>query len=275
VISGSTRLAAVIGAPIRHSLSPTIFNAAFAAAGLDWTFTAFEVAPGDAAGALAGMRVFGIGGLSVTMPHKQDVAALVDRCSPDAAALGAVNCVVPAGADLIGENTDGAGFVDALRAATGFEIDGRTVVVVGAGGAARAIVLALARAGAREVAVVNRTPAKAQQTAALAGTRGRTAALETIADADLVVNATPVGMGDGRLPFPAALVAPGQIVADVVYHPVDTPLLLAAGAVGATTVDGVGMLVHQAGHAFRHWTGEAPPLDAMTAAARTALAQRD
>jgi shikimate dehydrogenase len=135
-LSGATRLAAVIGDPIRHSRSPAIFNAAFAAAGLDWAYLAFEVPAGGAAGALDAVRALGIEGLSVTMPHKSDVAELVDECSPQAERLGAVNCVVRRGDRLVGHNTDVAGFVASLRADAGFDPAGRRCVVLGAGGAA-------------------------------------------------------------------------------------------------------------------------------------------
>ena len=273
-IRGSTRLAAVIGSPIRHSLSPAIFNAAFAEAGLDWVYVAFEVAAGDVPRALEGMRAFDIGGLSVTMPHKDAVAEHVDHCTPEAAALRAVNCVVPTADGLVGDNTDGPGFLDALRAEIGFDVTGRRTVVVGAGGAARAIVLALARAGAEEVTVVNRTAARADAAVALAESRGRVADASAIDGADLVVNATSVGMGDGAVPFDPALLRPGQVVADIVYHPSPTPLLTAARDRGVTAVDGLGMLVHQAAHAFRLWTGQDAPIAAMTTAARRELAAR-
>ena len=267
---GSRRLAAVIGAPVAHSLSPAIHNAAFAAAGLDWHYTAFEVAPGDCARALDGMRALGLAGLSVTTPHKDDVAALVDERSADAEALAAVNCVVPLDdGRLRGENTDGPGFVAALREA-GVDPAGRRCCVVGAGGAARSVILALARAGAGDVAVVNRTASKATAAAALGGRVGGTADL---ADADVVVNATSVGMGEGgAVPFDPGLLHPGQVVAELVVHPVRTALLEAAAAKGCTTVDGVGMLVHQAALAFERWTGVAPPLDVMHRAARLRLA---
>ncbi|HEX4819159.1 MAG TPA: shikimate dehydrogenase [Acidimicrobiales bacterium] len=273
-ISGRTRLAAVIGSPIRHSLSPAIFNAAFAEADLDWVYVAFDVAVGDATRAIDAMRVLGLGGLSVTMPHKDSVAELVDQCTPEAAALRAVNCVVPTVDGLVGENTDGPGFLDAIDNEVGFEVTGRRVVVVGAGGAARAIVLALARAGAAEVVVVNRTAAKAQAAAALAEASGRVGEASEITGADLVVNATSVGMGDGRTPFAPDLLRPGQVLADIVYHPSPTPLLAAARDRGVTAVDGLGMLVHQAAHAFRLWTGQEPPIAAMTNAARRELAER-
>ncbi len=275
-LTGTTRLAAVIGSPVRHSMSPTIHNAAFAALGLDWAYLAFEVAPGQAARALDAMRTLGLGGLSVTMPHKLDVAAAVDELTPAAAALGAANTVVPLGdGRLLGDNTDGAGFVDSLRAA-GVEPAGRRVVLVGAGGAARAVAVALAAAGVTDLAVVNRTPERAIAVAALAGAVGRVGdAAADLAAADLIVNATSVGMGaSGGLPFDPAGLHAGQAVADLVYHPLETPLLAAARAAGATPVDGLGMLVHQAARQFTRWTGREAPLGAMDAAARAALGQR-
>src|SRR3989442_3993450 len=148
-MSATTHVAAVIGNPVRHSLSPVIHNAAFAALGLDWTFLAFEVEAGGGARAVEAMRALGIRGLSVTMPHKDDVAAAVDRLSPAAAALGAVNTVTwGPRLDIVGENTDGAGVLDALRLDDGFDPAGRRCLVVGAGGAARAVVRALGEAGA-------------------------------------------------------------------------------------------------------------------------------
>ncbi len=274
-VSGATRLAGVIGSPIRHSLSPAIFNAAFEASGIDCVYLAFDVPAGGAAGALDAMRSLDMLGLSVTMPHKDAVAALVDERSDAADALGAVNCVAVVGGRLVGTNTDGPGFVDALRAETGFDVQGRQVVVLGAGGAARAIVRALGTAGAAAIGVVNRTAARAETAAALGGAAGRVATVDAVRDAELVVNATSVGMGDDpNLPFDPGLLRPGQVVADIVYHPSPTPLLAAARAKGLTAVDGLGMLVHQAAHAFRHWTGLDAPVDVMAAAARAALAWR-
>lgn len=273
-ITGATRVAAVIGSPVRHSLSPTLHNAGFEALGLDWRFVAFEVAEGGAPEALAGMRALGIDGLSVTMPHKQAAARTVDVLTPAALALDAVNCVArSADGRLEGSNTDGGGFVASLRA-SGVEPRGLAVVVLGAGGAARAVVVALAAAGAASVTVVNRSPGPAAVAAALAGRAGRVGAPVDLAGADLVVNATSVGMGADALPLDPALLHAGQVVADLVYHPLDTALLQAARRRGCTTVDGLGMLVHQAALAFERWTGHPAPVAAMRAAAEAELARR-
>lgn len=269
MLSGSTRVAAVIGHPVAHSLSPVIHNAAFAALGLDWAFVAFDVAPGEGEAAVAAARTLGLGGLSVTMPHKDAAARAVDRCAPDAAALGAVNCVVPRpDGTLTGENTDGPGFLDALAADLGVSADGRRCVVLGAGGAARAVVLALAGAGATEVVVVNRSTDRAVAAASLAPGVARVGMVEEAGGAELVVNATSVGMDGETSPLPAGTIGSGQIVVDLVYHPAETPLLAEAAAAGAAVANGLGMLVHQAGHAFRHWTGEAAPVAVMAEAVR-------
>lgn len=269
----------MIGHPIEHSRSPAIHNAGFRAVGLDWVYVAFEVAPGSAPAALQAMRVLGLGGLSVTMPHKDDAAASVDVLTPSAEALAAVNCVAQ-GDDgrLVGHNTDGEGFLRSLEEAVSFGPAGRRCLVAGAGGAARAVVLALAAGGASEVTVANRTPERGEQAAALAGGAGRVvdpaddrAFAEATAHAELVVNATPVGMGgvggDVAWPVPVSALHPGQVVADLVYQPRRTALLVAAAAQGAATVDGLGMLVHQAALAFEIWTGVPAPLPALWRAA--------
>lgn len=269
--------AGVIGYPVRHSLSPAICQAAFDELGLDWVYAAFEVAPGDAGRALRHMRNRGMAGLSVTMPHKADVAAEVDELSPAAAALGVVNCVARDGELLIGHNTDGAGFCDALLA-EGVELAGIGCAVVGAGGAARAVVAELARRKVGEVAVIARRPDRAASAAALAGSVGATAGLADVGKYRLVVNATPVGMaeteGAGNLPFDPDLLHAGQHVAELVYNPLQTPLLAECGRRGVPASTGVGMLVHQAAHAVRIWTGAGPPIEAMTAAATSALRGR-
>lgn len=275
MISATTTVAAVIGSPVRHSLSPALHNAAFAASGADWVYTAFEVAPGRAADALAAVRVLGLGGLSVTMPHKEDVAAAVDELDPAAAALRSVNTVVRlSDGRLRGHSTDGAGFVASLAAA-GVDVAGARVTVLGAGGAARAVVDAVARAGAGDIAVVNRSLDRAIACAALGGTVGRVGGEADVAGSELLVNATSIGMGTVELPVDPTALHAGQVVADLVYHPVRTALLVAAEAAGARTVDGLGMLVHQAALQQQLWLGRSPDVAVMRDAALRELAARD
>ena len=282
-------LVGVIGSPVGHSLSPLLHNAAFAALGLgeSWRSFAFEVGAGQAEAALDAMRAADVTGLSVTMPLKADVAGLVDECSDVARRLTAVNCIQQRQGHLFGTNTDGEGFLASLARGASFEPLERRCLVIGAGGAARAVILALARAGASEVAVVNRTPERAFDAAALAGNRGTVVArtegaiTDATGAADLVVNATPVGMegvAGGAEPVDW-LVAPellgaGQVAADLVYVPRPTPWLVGAEAAGATTLDGLGMLVHQAAAQLVLWTGEMPPVEAMWQAAETASPSR-
>jgi shikimate dehydrogenase len=275
VITGTTRLAGVIGHPVAHSLSPALHNAGFASLRLDWVYVAFDVPEGATAAALAAMRTFGLGGLSVTMPHKEAVAAAVDVLDPAAAALRSVNTVVRlADGRLAGHSTDGDGFVAALVAA-GQPIDGGAFCVLGAGGAARSIVEALARNRAGSVVVVNRSAARAADAAALAGDVGRVGQPADVTAADVVVNATSVGMGSRELPVPLQRLRCGQVVVDIVYHPRRTALLEAADAIGATVVDGLGMLVHQAALQQALWTGRTPDIAAMAAAAEHELGRRE
>jgi shikimate dehydrogenase len=253
-------------------------NAAFAALGLDWAYLAFDVPPGRLRAGLGGVRALGIDGLSVTIPHKEAVARMVDKLSPTAQALGAVNTVVREREDVLrGENTDGAGFLRALQDDEGFDVGGRRCLVVGAGGAARAVVRALADAGAAEVVVVNRTCARAEAVAGLAPRCGRVGVAAEAGEADLVVNATPLGMAgaglDDVLPLDPAHLGPGQLVVDLVPNPAITPLVDAARDRGAVATNGLGMLVHQAALAFRLWTGIDPPVQVMAAAALAALAE--
>ncbi len=286
-----TTVVGVIGHPVRHSLSPLLHNTVFAALGLDWVSVAFEVAPGEVAAALGGMRALGVAGLSVTMPHKAEVAALVDERSAVAATLGAVNCVTNRDGTLRGDNTDGAGFLASLGRAVGFHPGGKRCLVIGAGGAARAVVLALAGAQAAAVTVVNRTSARAMEVAALAGDAGRVVEVGPQAEkeaglADLVVNATPVGMAGtgsaaagaagaesaaGGWGVPPSSLHPGQVVVDLIYAPRPTPWLAAAAQAGAATVDGLGMLVHQAAAQLELWTGSPVPVDLMWRAASAAV----
>lgn len=269
--TASTRVAGVIGSPVGHSLSPVLHNAAFHSLGLDWVYAAFDVDEGQAGQAVDAMRTLGIAGLSVTMPHKAEAAAAADRLTPVAEALGAVNTLSLQGGLVLGDNTDVQGFLDALGD-EGFDPADQRCAVLGAGGAARAVVHALAGAGAAEVIVVNRSEGRGIEAAALAGPRGRVGGADEVAGAALVVNATPAGMDGSELPADPSRLGAGQLVCDLIYSPPVTPLLREARHRGATAMNGLGMLIHQAGHQLRQWTGQEPPLDAMSAAALAAIA---
>lgn len=273
-ISGSTRLAAVIGFPVRHSLSPAMHNAAFAANGLDWRFVALEVSAGRGADAVAAMRALGISGMAVTMPHKEDVAQAVDEVDAASSLLGSVNTVVLRDdGSTFGASTDGAGFVNSLSAA-GIAVVGLRAVVVGAGSAARSVIAALAAAGIADVAIVNRTTSSANRAASVSE-KARVGSLADIDLAHLVVNTTSVGMGTDQTPFDVGLLRPDLIVADIVYHPIDTGLLRAARKVGARAVDGLGMLAHQAALQQALWTGVLVDPLSMRRAAEAELVERE
>lgn len=274
MITGATRVAAVIGSPVRHSLSPALHNAAFAQLGLDWAYVAFDVAEGHAGDAIDAIRVLGLGGLSVTMPHKEAVARAVDSLDPAAAALRSVNTVVVQDdGSLRGCSTDGAGFVASLSGA-GVALVGRTVCVLGAGGAARSIIDALSRSGVARIAVLNRTSSAAEEAVRLAGPIGVPGAAADVRSADILINATSIGMGSDDLPCDPASLHEGQVVADIVYHPRATALLRSARSSGATTVEGLGMLVHQAALQQQLWHGQLPDVGVMEAAAERELALR-
>ncbi len=273
MITGATRVAGVIGDPVRHSLSPVLHNTAYAALGVDLVYVAFEVPNGATAAALDAVRALQLTGVSVTMPHKTAAAAACDELTPEADALESVNTVTRrADGSLHGSSTDGAGFLASLRDA-GHEVVGRRVLVLGAGGAARAVAYALGHAGAHVLVAARRADAAAR--AARLGGGAAVAWTDRVAEAataDVVVNATPVGMDDDELAMPVDALHAGLLVADLVYHPLVTPLLAAARERGAATVDGLGMLVHQAALQVLEWTGEAAPVAAMRSAAEAALA---
>lgn len=296
--TAATRVAGVIGDPVRHSLSPVLHNAAFAELGIDWVYLAFAVAPGQGAAAVEAVRTLDLAGLSVTMPHKSDAAAAVDRLGPVASRLGVINTVswsrTTEDSLLVGESTDGDGFLDSLAGDEGFDPSGHHCTVLGTGGAARAVSLALGGAGAATVSVVGRRAQAADECAALAGPAGRSlvadgsagsgpsgaghdAVRSTLAESDLVVNATPLGMRPGDpVPFGVDVrwLKRGVFVADLIYAPATTPLLSAARAKGATVCNGLGMLIHQAGRQVELWTGRPAPLEVMSAAAVGALTHR-
>ncbi|HTW99088.1 MAG TPA: shikimate dehydrogenase [Acidimicrobiales bacterium] len=282
--AGTTAVVGVVGDPVRHSLSPVIHNAVFAHLGMDWVFVALPVAAGSGREALAGAKALSLRGLAVTMPHKQIAAEVADRRDPAVELLAAANTLVFDDGVSTAYSTDGAGFLADLREGAGFDPKGAVCAVLGAGGAARSVVVALAAAGAEAVLVVNRSPAGAAAAAALAGAAGSPGRPEDLPAADLVVNATPVGMrgtpathgsGGGATTFdPAELLRAGQVVYDLVYHPAETALLRAGAAAGARVRGGLGMLVHQAAAQFELFTGRPAPLEVMWEAVGNAVGAR-
>ena len=275
---------ALIGHPVAHSISPPMQQAALDAIGFDATYEAWDTPALDLPVAVERLRSGSVLGANVTVPHKVEAMRLVDR--PDAVAerVGAVNTIVNEGGRLFATNTDVAGILRALGAA-GVTIEGARVLLLGAGGAARAVLVAMRQAGAANVTVANRTPARAEELRSLGGSELPIDVIALDADdevlrgaaesASIVVNATSVGMRDGPAPLdsplPARLLHPRQAVFDLVYTPRQTLLLAAAEAAGARPVEGLAMLVHQGAESLRRWTGAEPPLDVMFEAARRAL----
>jgi len=281
-ITGKTKICGIIGDPIEHTMSPAMHNAAFEALGLDYIYLPFRVRREELKGAINGIRALNIAGLNVTIPHKSDVIPLLDKLDPLAEGMGAVNTIVSEDGKLIGYNTDAPGFLQALRA-KGIEPEGKKVVILGAGGAAKGISFILAEAGASLV-ILNRTLSRAVALAAqIAKSYGRSAKAmilneenlkQALPGADVLVNTTSVGMVPdmNETPVPAGLLQPDLTVFDIVYNPRETRLLREAKAASARTIDGLDMLVWQGARAFEKWTGREAPFEVMKQAAVKELA---
>jgi shikimate dehydrogenase len=271
------------GWPVEHSVSPAMHNAAFDALGLPWRYTLLPTPPGRIKKALTKLKAQGYRGANVTVPHKQAVMPHLDTISDDARAIGAVNTIVVQEGHLIGHNTDGDGFLAALLE-SGCAPSDRCALVLGAGGAARAVVYALAQAGCA-VAIHNRTVQRAAQLAHHMRNVGIHAPVTWVpitanlsdldlTQFDLLVNATSVGMWPqaDASPWPEMLPMPAHwTVFDLVYNPTETRLLAQAHAAGATAVGGLGMLVYQGAMAFEQWTGHSAPIETMRTAVQEAL----
>jgi shikimate dehydrogenase len=272
----------LIGWPVEHSVSPSMHNAAFRELGLDWEYRLLSTPPGKVQARLGALEGDGYRGANVTVPHKFAVMPYLHSVAQSAQAMGAVNTIVVQEGHLRGANTDGDGFLAALREA-GFEPSGRQALVLGAGGSARAVVYSLAQAGC-PVTIYNRS---AERAAALvqyltdAGVGQPLSAVESahLEDLDfsrfgLLVNATPLGMYPEihASPWPDGLPLPSHwTVFDLVYNPEQTSLMIEARAAGAKAIGGLAMLVHQGAKAFELWTGQEAPVDVMRAAAEQAL----
>ncbi len=280
-------LAGIIAYPAGHSVSPALQQAAFDYHGLPVRYEAWETAPAALAARVAHLRRPEVVGANVTVPHKQAVMALLDRIDEAALRVGAVNTIANRDGRLLGYNTDVAGFLRALRADLACEPRGQVVLLLGAGGAARAVAYALLREGARRLLIANRSRpravalasdlAEAAQDAALAVCEWEAAALaEATGAADLVVNATTLGMQGAvaESPLPADCFRPGMAAFDLVYNPPETPFLREARRGGARALGGLPMLVYQGADSFRLWTGREAPVAVMRAAAAAALGRQ-
>jgi shikimate dehydrogenase len=281
VISGKTRVCGVIGDPIEHTLSPAIHNAAFNHLKLDFVFLAFKVKAADLENAVWGMRGLGIHGLNVTMPHKSTVIAYLDEVDPAVKFLGSANTILNKNGKLLGFNTDGVGALKAIRE-NGTELSEKKVLLFGAGGAAKAIAFSLAEE-VGELVVLNRAAEKAAVLAdalnrmfgkkIVGGALSPSAVQKNLQDADILVNATSVGMHPN---VNQSLVAPQWLksnltVMDIVYNPVETKLAKDAKVAGAKVISGVEMLIYQGAASFKIWTERAAPIEVMRKAALNQL----
>ena len=273
-INAATRLCAVFGAPIRHSASPAMHNAAFAALGLDWRYLAFEVDPKNLRAAIEGARAMNFAGINLTVPHKLLAVEMMDALDASARQWGAVNTIqFEAGRDgsvrTVGYNTDADAIVTAVREDLKLELRGAKVLLLGAGGAGRTAALKLAAENVAHLFLVNRTPSKAGEIAAEIKRQFPSVNVSVgfpPADVDLILNATSLGLKtDDGSPLDEAQFSLKQAraVFDMIYRPAETRLLAAAKAAGCKTANGLGMLLHQGAKAFEIWTGKPAPLDVM------------
>jgi shikimate dehydrogenase len=267
-ISGKTGLLALVGQPVDHSLSPAMHNAAFAADGLDFVYVCLDVDPDELPAAVRGLEALKLRGFNVTMPHKRAMIPLVDELDEEARISGAVNTVVIEASGLRGFNTDGGGMVMACQEA-GMELSGKSVLLLGAGGAAAAIAVAFGKVGVGELHIANRSVEHAaylRDKLHGTGMKGLVVhPLDTLPDAEIVINATPLGMKEGDLlPVPPAYVREGRGFCDVVYRPgTETPLVRLARERGVPVVAGDRMLLYQGVLAQKLWTGREPNVKAM------------
>jgi shikimate dehydrogenase len=272
--SYKAELVGVFGYPVAENPTGVMQEAAFQARGLNWRYLTIEVRPEDLKGAMVGLRAFNMRGINLTIPHKVAVIQYLDRLSSEAELMGAVNTVVREDDQLIGHNTDGKGFLRSVREDAGVDPHGKRIVFLGAGGAARAMAVELALAGAVHITIVNRTLSRGQELAKLLREKTPAEAQfvhwqgEYVAppEADILVNATPVGLFPNveEMPLVAmASVRPDLLVCDVIPNPPRTAFLHTAEAQGARTLDGLGMLVYQGAIAFQMWTGVEAPVNVM------------
>ncbi|GBF34207.1 shikimate 5-dehydrogenase I alpha [Desulfocucumis palustris] len=284
-IDGTVRVCGLFGDPVAHSFSPAMHNAGFRELGLNWAYIPFRVTADNLAAAVDGVRALGMAGVNITVPHKQAVLGCLDHITEEAALIGAVNTVVNRQGLLWGYNTDGPGFIRALAEDAGFSVSGRRALILGAGGAARAVAVSLALAGASGIIIANRSPGKARELAELvrsktgcpagvlgtypqpgSGSAPEKEWQEAVGGSALVVQTTTLGMHpnqDTLPPFPYHLLGPGHLAVDLVYNPRQTLFLKRCAGRGAGVSSGLGMLLYQGVQAFEMWTGVRAPVERM------------
>jgi shikimate dehydrogenase len=278
-ITGKTKLIGILGHPVSHSLSPRMQNAAFDALGLDICYVPLEVMPEDLENAVRGLTAMRFIGANVTIPHKVPVAGLVDRLEGAAAITGAVNTIVNEQGSLVGHNTDGSGFIRSLAEIVSIDFTAEAALLVGSGGAARSIAVALAEKGIGRLAIINRSRDNAEELKDLLASNFPAMSItirtpedeneDLISSSKIVINATSVGLeGDLKMPpLQVDRLTNDHVVCDIVYtQSQETPFLVAARGKGATTLGGLGMLLHQGAAAIHLWTGIEPPIDVMRGA---------
>ena len=282
-----TKRLGIIGYPIGHSISPIFQQVALDHLGIDATYEKWEVTPENVEDFVNGLRAPDSLGINITLPHKQAVVPFLDEVDEWATSAGAVNTIVNHGGHLSGHNTDGPGFLQALLVETGYDPKGTRALILGAGGAARGILLALVKGGVDSLVIANRTLERAENLAQLSRDNGvGSEAIPISGDvlsgaagsADLIVNCTSMGMSHGPdedgSPLLAAQIPATAIVNDVVYTPMLTPILKEAAEAGATTLGGLHMLIYQGVLSFKMWTGQDPPVDVMMDAATREMVLR-
>jgi shikimate dehydrogenase len=284
-MDGRTLWLGIIGYPIQHSLSPLMHNAAIDSLGLDYCYIPLAVEPRRLRSAVNALQQLGFRGFNVTIPHKQRIMAFIDRLTPEAKLIGAVNTVEIKRDRLIGHNTDGRGFLRALMEETGRSVAGRRVLLLGAGGAARAVGFQLAREGVTTLLIANRSSERAHGLArhlrrssigcSISVLPWSDIAIEkSVQESDIIINTTSVGMSPADPPLvSSAVLSSHHVVCDLIYNPPMTALLKQAQAAGATAISGLGMLVHQGALSFEIWTGRRPPVDIMREAVGRAIVE--
>lgn len=274
-IDGYTRLAAVVAKPIKHSISPFIHNLAFENTGINGVYLAWEIAEEDLAVTMENVKRYDMFGLNISMPYKQAVIPYLDQLTKSAQLIGAVNTIIPREGQLIGHNTDGIGFFKSLDKLAGFQVQGKVMTVLGGGGAATAIIAQAALDGAAKIFVFSRSQSIERHTATAQKISKETQVpievlpledssllQEKIFQSRLLVNGTSVGMDGKSLVVDEETILPQNLlVVDVIYQPFETPFINFAKQQGATTVNGLGMLLFQAAEAFQIWTGKEMPTD--------------